>query len=157
MAPAPEAIRQGDIPGVRLRCRRLLAWPPEEVWDWLVEPPKLVRWLALEAAVEGERETLLLTGRGETAPEGARRERGRTLAIDPPRLWRLAFEELDAGWPVATRLVVKLHRLPPGSEIDLVQEGFHRLPPAVALTAWDESRRRWRRALDRLAAIFGAP
>src|SRR3954471_3760463 len=108
----PEAIREGDIPGVQLRCRQPLPLPPREAWSWLVESARLVRWLAEEAVVEpGPQGSLLLAGPGtgdagkvETGePAGPWRERGRTLIWTPPGLWVLAFERLDAGWTAATR------------------------------------------------------
>jgi len=137
-----EAIRQGDIPGVQLRRRQELAVSPEEAWRWLTEPDRLALWLAERAEVEGEE--LRLAGSGW-------RERGRTLETVPPKLWVLAFERLDAGWPAATRLTIRLHPAPRGSEVDVLQDGFQRLPLSVCLTVWETYRRRWRDALARLA------
>ena len=139
-----EAIRQGDIPGVQLRRRQALAVPPEEAWRWLSEPDRLARWLAAQAEMaNGE---LLLTGEGF-------RERGRTLEIVPPKLWVLAFERLDSGWSSATRLTLRVHALPSGSEVDVLQDGFQRLPLSTCLTIWETYRRRWREALSRLAEV----
>src|SRR5215472_9129325 len=101
----PEAIREGDIPGVQLRRRQPLPLPPREAWSWLSEGARLERWLAGEATVEaGPQGSLRLTGWGRGTGEegeaeaGARswRERGRTLVWTPPGLWVLAFERLDA-------------------------------------------------------------
>ena len=143
----PEAIRQGDIPGVQLRRRQDLPLPPAEAWRWLVEPDLLARWLAREAEVsEGE---LQLRGEWEASTW---RERGRTIEQVPPRLWVLAFERLDAGWTAATRLTLRIHPHPAGSEIDVLQDGFQHLPLSIGLTVWETYRRRWRDALARLAA-----
>ena len=148
-----EAIREGDIPGVQLRRRQGLAVSPEEAWRWLVEPAKLALWLADEAEVEEG--TLLL--RGETSridlPAGPWRERGRTLEMIPPETWVLAFERLDAGWSAATRLTLRLHPASDGCEIDVLQEGFQRLPLSWGLTVWESYRARWRTALARLAKV----
>lgn len=145
-----EAIREGDIPGVQLRRRQALALPPEEAWRWLVEPALLARWLADEAEVElGVRGGLRLAGQDGGA---ARRERGTTVEYAPPRLWVLAFERLDAGWGAATRLALAVHPHAEGAEVDVLQEGFQRLPMSLCLTAWERYRRRWREALERLAA-----
>jgi uncharacterized protein YndB with AHSA1/START domain len=154
----PELIRQGDIPGVQLRRRQNLALTPEEAWRWLVEPAKLALWLAREATVvEGPSGSLELTGTGEPEePEmpGQERsqERGRTIEFLPPRLWVLSFEKVGAGWPAATRLTMRLHRAPGGSEIDVLQDGFQRLPLSAGLTIWEAYRLRWKNALARLAA-----
>jgi uncharacterized protein YndB with AHSA1/START domain len=139
-----EAIRQGDIPGVQLRRRQALAVSAEEAWRWLSEPDRLALWLADRAELEeGE---LLLTGESF-------RERGRTIEIVSPKLWVLAFERLDSGWSSATRLALHVHPLPSGSEIDVLQDGFQRLPLSTCLTIWETYRRRWRDALSKLAEV----
>jgi uncharacterized protein YndB with AHSA1/START domain len=151
----PEPIRQGDIPGVQLRRRQDVGLPPEEVWRWLVEPDRLTLWLAREAnVVAGPGGALELAGTGdpeETEPSSWC-ERGRTVEIAPPKLWVLSFERLDAGWPAATRLTIRVHRVPGGSQVDVLQDGFHRLPLSTGLTVWESYRLRWKNALARLAA-----
>ncbi len=140
----PEAIREGDIPGVQLRCRQALPISSAEAWAWLVEGAKLALWLADEATVEpGPQGSLALSGAG-------RRERGKTLVWAPPRQWVLAFEHLDAGWTAPTRLTLAVHPSPEGAEIDVLQHGFQRLPLSIGLTVWEAYRRRWRTALARL-------
>ena len=139
-----EAIRQGDIPGVQLRRRQALAVSADEAWRWLSEPDRLALWLADRAELaEGE---ITLTGEGY-------RERGRTIEIVPPKLWVLAFERLDSGWTSATRLTLRVHPLAPGSEVDVLQDGFQRLPLSNCLTIWETYRRRWRDALTKLAEV----
>jgi len=139
-----EAIRQGDIPGVQLRRRQALAVSAEEAWRWLSEPDRMALWLAEQAQVaEGE---ITLTGEDY-------RERGRTIEIVPPKLWVLAFERLDSGWTSATRLTLRVHPLASGSEVDVLQDGFQRLPLSACLTIWETYRRRWRDALSRLAEV----
>jgi uncharacterized protein YndB with AHSA1/START domain len=150
-----EAIRQGDIPGVQLRRRQALPLAVEDAWRWLVEPARLARWLADEAAVgDDPRGVLRLSGRGEDGLPLV--ERGRTVEIVPPRLWVLSFEQVDSGWPAATRLTLRLHPIPPGCELDVLQDGFQRLPLSIGLTVWESYRRRWRSALERLAAAVAA-
>jgi uncharacterized protein YndB with AHSA1/START domain len=139
-----EAIRQGDIPGVQLRRRQSLAVPPEEAWRWLTEPDRLALWLAERA--EGTAEEVRLSG-----PDGE--ERARILETVPPKLRILAFEKLGAGWPAATRLILRVHPAGPGCEVDVLQDGFQRLPLSVCLTVWEAYRRRWRDALARLADV----
>jgi len=156
----PEAIREGDIPGVQLRRRQRLAVPREEAWTWLAEPHKLTRWLADEAEVEaGPAGSLLLRGSSPRVdpPPAPWRERGRTVEIASPELWVLAFERLDAGWTAATRLTLRLHAIPGGSELDVLQHGFQRLPLSLGLTIWESYRIRWRTALARLAAAMEKP
>ena len=143
----PEAIREGDIPGVQLRCRQPLSLSSAEAWGWLTEGAKLAAWLADEAIVEpGPQGSLQLTSAG-------RRERGRTLAWAPPRQWVLAFEHLDASWTAPTRLTLAVHShptVPDVAELDVLQHGFQRLPLSIGLTVWEDYRRRWRAALARL-------
>ena len=145
-----EPIRQGDIPGVQLRRRQDLTLSPDEAWRWLVEPEKLALWLAREAEVDpgpggGIR---LLSGE-----EPGCREQGKTVELAPPGLWVLSFERLDCGWPAATRLTLRLHAAPAGSQVDVLQDGFQRLPLSACLTVWETYRLRWREALTRLAAV----
>jgi hypothetical protein len=89
----------------------------------------------------------------ETVDEdGSRlREAGTTLDRDRPRLWSLAFQQTDAGWPVATRLTFELLPHADGCELSVLQEGFEHLPLSECLTIWEAYRRRWREALARLA------
>jgi uncharacterized protein YndB with AHSA1/START domain len=139
-----EAIREGDIPGVQLRRRQELTLPPAEAWRWLAEPEKLALWLAVEVEA----------GPGELRLRGAEptfEERGRTLEQAPPHLWVLSFERLDAHWPAATRLTLRLHETPGGSQLDVLQDGFQRLPLSLCLTVWEAYRLRWKQALARLA------
>jgi uncharacterized protein YndB with AHSA1/START domain len=139
-----EAIRQGDIPGVQLRRRQALAVPPEEAWRWLTEPDRLALWLA--ERVESDDEEVRLSG-----PAGE--ERARTLESSPPGLRILAFEKLGEGWPAATRLTFRVHPAGSGCEVDVLQDGFQRLPLSSCLTIWEAYRRRWRDALARLAEV----
>src|SRR6185295_6872662 len=150
-----EAIREGDIPGVQLRRRQRLALTREEAWRWLVEPARLALWLAEEAEIDEA--GLLLRGESPRVdpPAGPWRERGRTVEMIPPEVWVLAFERLDAGWSASTRLTLRLHSTPVGCEIDVLQQGFQRLPLSVGLTVWESYRLRWRTALARLAEVAG--
>ncbi len=140
-----EAIRQGDIPGVQLRRRQALAVPPDEAWRWLTEPDRLSLWLAERAEVVGKEVRL-------SGPDGE--ERARVLESVPPWLRILAFEKPGAGWMAATRLTVRMHPAgPAGCEVDVLQDGFQRLPLSICLTVWEAYRRRWREALERLAQV----
>jgi uncharacterized protein YndB with AHSA1/START domain len=123
-----EAIRQGDIPGVQLRRRQALPWGCDEAWAWLTEPERLERWLP---AAEGERR--------------------RTLETASPHRVVLAWEE--AGWPAPTRVTLQLHPAAAGCELDVLHQGFERLPLSACLTVWEAYRRRWREALARLAIV----
>jgi uncharacterized protein YndB with AHSA1/START domain len=150
----PEPIRQGDIPGVQLRRRQGLPVAPEEAWRWLVEPERLARWLAREAEVSEAGLQLQGTGAAGEPEPSPWREQGRTLERVPPTLWVLAFERLDAGWPAATRLTLRIHRTAAGSEVDVLQDGFQHLPLSICLTVWEAYRHRWRDALARLASAL---
>ncbi len=143
-----EAIRQGDIPGVQLRCRQVLPAPAATAWRWLTEPRLLASW-AGRASLEGGLEGTLELAVEET--DGPVREGGRTLELVPGELWVLAFERLDDGWETATRLTFELTRSGESCELSVLQEGFEHLPLSRCLTIWESYRRRWRRALALLA------
>ena len=144
-----EGIRQGDIPGVQLRRRQDLPLAPADAWRWLTDPEKLTHWLASEAEVDPGPTGGLRLRTGDPPC----REHGKTLELVPPGLWVLSFERLDAGWPTATRLTLRLHTAPGGSQIDILQDGFQRLPLSIGLTVWEAYRLRWREALARLAVV----
>lgn len=149
----PEAIRQGDIPGVQLRCRQVLPATPETAWRWLVEADKLRRWAADRAQVEaGEQGGIVLATDGEQGVE--LEERGRTLELAPPRRWVLSFRREEAGWTAATRLVLEIRPAAGGCELSVLQHGFQHLPLSECMTIWEFYRRRWRRAVERLAAAM---
>ena len=148
-----EAIRQGDIPGVQLRCRQPLAAPPATVWRWLTEPDLLASWAGRARLAGGPEGGLEL----DLEEEGAAvRERGRTLELVPLQRWALAFERLDDGWETATRLTLELTPRGGGCELSVLQQGFEHLPLSRCLTIWEAYRRRWREALARLAAALEA-
>ena len=143
-----EEIRQGDIPGVQLRCRQPLGVPAATAWRWLTEPAQLASWAGrarLEGGAEG---TLELEREGR---DGVVLERGRTLELAPEKRWVLAFERLDDGWETATRLTFELTDQGGGCELSVLQQGFEHLPLSRCLTIWESYRRRWRKALAALA------
>jgi uncharacterized protein YndB with AHSA1/START domain len=145
-----EAIRQGDIPGVQLRYRQRLELSVDAAWRWLTEPALLERWAAQRAEVDlGDSGSLLLERSGT---DGPRLERGDTLEIVPPRRWSLAFRRLDDNWRAATRLTWQLAPIGDGCELDVFQEGFEHLSLSTGLTVWEEYRRRWRAAAERLVS-----
>lgn len=143
-----EAIRQGDIPGVQLRCRHELAAPVSVAWRWLTEPALLARWAGRARLEGGPEGTLEIASEGS---QGPRRERGRTLELVPEQRWVLAFERLDDGWETSTRLTFELTAHPQGCELSVLQQGFEHLPLSRCLTIWESYRRRWRKALVLLA------
>ena len=139
----PEPIRQGDIPGVQLRCRKSLPIDSETAWGWLTEPERLTRWLATSARIDPGPPIVLHL---ETADKKSDRlrELGTTLDRDRPRLWSLAFQQPDANWPVATRLTFELFPQTHGCELSILQEGFEHLPLCDCLTIWEAYRTKWR-------------
>ncbi len=147
-----EQIRRGDIPGVQLRCRQPLPVPVDEAWRWLTEEPLLARWAGRARVAAGPGGGIEL----EAETDGERlAERGRTLELEPPRLWVLAFERLEDGWPTATRLSLELTPAGAGCELSVLQQGFEHLPLSRCLSLWELYRRRWRGALAALAAASG--
>jgi uncharacterized protein YndB with AHSA1/START domain len=147
-----EPIRQGDIPGVQLRCRRTLPGDLETVWSCWTDASLLRRWLADQLEVQSAGQTML----AEWGPADGEAARVRFEAIGQQWPVRLVFDllEMDAGWPVATRLTVELERRDDGSEISVLQQGFAHLPLSECLTIWERYRRCWRAALERLARLL---
>ena len=148
-----EQIRQGDIPGVQLRYRHLLAAPVQEAWAWLTEIERQSLWLAARAELEsGSQGALLLES---TDPAGNRqRERLVSVTTDPHRKWVLDLQNLDGTWPVSTRVTFELTAALDGTEISVLQTGFAHLPLSDCLTIWETYRRRWRTALTTLADLL---
>jgi uncharacterized protein YndB with AHSA1/START domain len=148
----PEAIRQGDIPGVQLRRRRELPVGVEEAWRWLTEPAALARWAAARVEVEpGATGGLRLA-----STDAGWDEAGETVEWRPPECWVLAFRRPADGWPAATRLVLELAPRANGCELSVLQQGFERLPLSDGLTVWEAYRRRWEVSLERLASALAA-
>lgn len=152
----PDAIREGDIPGVQLRWRRTLPAAVEEVWPWLVESERLARWVGRDAelstgAAEWGLEIATVDRRGRQ-----QRERWRSLESAPPRRRVDALQRLDAGWDAATRVTLELAPTEGGCEIMVFQQGFEQLSFSICLTEWERFRRRWRWAFERLAERLGA-
>jgi hypothetical protein len=143
-------IRQGDIPGVQLRCDRELPIPGWELWAWLTRTDRLERWLAESAWIEGDE--LRLESHFEAQPL---RELGRTIHRVEDRLWVLAFERLDDNWKMATELRLEVFDGQP-ARLSVLQRGFERLSLSHCLSVWEFYRRRWRAALDRLAGELPA-
>jgi uncharacterized protein YndB with AHSA1/START domain len=124
----------------------------EEAWRWLTEQDLLRRWLGEAEAEAGDRGRLSIGAwGGREGPPAA----GRTREFTPPTRWVLTFGE--ASWTAATDLEIELIPRPGGCEVSVLQRGFERLPLSTCLTVWEAYRRRWRAALDRLAATAGRP
>lgn len=125
--------------------------PPEAVWEFLVDPQKMTRWMGQTATLEPEVGGLYRVGviPGHTA-------RGTVVELDPPR--RLVFswgwEPGEDGEPAAA---------PPGSttvEINLVADGdgtrltfVHRDLPTRASA--DSHTAGWEHYLARLVVAAG--
>ncbi len=149
-----EAIRQGDIPGVQLRCRRALAVSRAEVWRRLTEPRELETWLCdsaeMSAVAGGEFRWL-----GCHGLEDGSSEEGAIVAVEPGRRWVASVRQ--PGWSTATRLRIDLEPTDDGCEISVLQNGFEHLPLSISLTVWELYRRRWRTALERFAKSLRPP
>lgn len=148
-----EDIRQGDIPGVQLRCRRTLPVSVEVAWFWLTKADRLRCWIGEEARVELRSDGVL--GVESLGEDGAvLREEARSIEVSRPQRWVLALKRQDAGWPVATHLTMELRSDPAGCELSVLQQGFEHLPLSECLTIWEAYRRRWRAALARLELVL---
>ena len=145
-----EAIRQGDIPGVQLRCREALMVDAATAWEHLIEPRHLEDWLCRQAVMtavpESEFEWRGCTELGEDSVE-----QGTILAAEPPRL--LVATLRQPAWTVVTRLEIEIVADGQTCEISVLQRGFEHLPLSLGLTVWETYRRRWSAALERLERL----
>lgn len=148
-----EAIRQGDIPGVQLRRRvDVPGVTPSEVWPFWIGADGLNAWLCDRARVEPG-PALVLRLDSDRPGGSVRREYAEVVESLEPRRLVLGFRQLDAGWTAATKVTVELAPGHGGCHVMVFQEGFQQLPLSLGLTAWEESRARWARALERLARV----
>ena len=151
-------IREGDIPGIQLRVRRPLRIDRDQAWRWLTEPGRVERWLADRAEIEpGEHGRLVLERASARTGERVI-EIGRTERWNAGRSWALSFRRDDPRWEAPTRLELSVLDAGDGPLIDVFHAGFHRLAMSACLTIWEEYRRHWRQALERLDQVSaGAP
>jgi uncharacterized protein YndB with AHSA1/START domain len=149
-----EAIRQGDIPGVQLRCRQAFALAPEAAWPYLVEAGKLEQWLCERVRADEAPQSRRAWWEGAFDLEPGETEAVVTVACEPPR--RLIVALSQPGWKAATRLEFELLERAEGCELSVLQNGFEHLPLSQSLTLWELYRRRWRAALGRLSGLVRA-
>jgi uncharacterized protein YndB with AHSA1/START domain len=123
------------------------------VWDCLLRPELLERWLCDSAAMSGE-EGGEFEWRGATGLGPECIERGQVLRAEPPRRLRLSLRQ--PAWPARTRLDLELEAVADGCELSVLQHGFEHLPLSDSLTVWEAYRDRWDAALARLARAVEA-
>jgi uncharacterized protein YndB with AHSA1/START domain len=150
----PEAIRQGDIPGVQLRRRVALSRPAAVVWNCLLRAELVERWLCAAAHMPVDAGGgFEWRGAEELGEECV--EHGELLRSEPCR--RLVLSLRQPGWPAQTRLELELAGdADDGCELSVLQHGFEHLPLSDSLTVWETYRDRWRGALTRLAGLVDA-
>ena len=143
-------IREGDIPGIQLRARRRLAIDRAEAWRWLTERDRLERWLADRVEVDaGPRGGLRLerdTAAGPVVETGQDRADRSAARRGPSRFARRT--SVGRRRPGSS---CRCSMPSGGCDLDVLQTGFHLLAMSSCLTIWEEYRRRWRDALERLA------
>jgi uncharacterized protein YndB with AHSA1/START domain len=105
-APALRDGRRTEVDGhPALRFERLLAHPPEEVWQALVTPEAIFRWLQARATFEpgtGGRLELHFAHADHTMV-------GKILAFDPPRRLEYTWPERHDGGDSAVRFELEPH------------------------------------------------
>lgn len=150
-----EAIRQGDIPGVQLRRRGVVPGSSRDVvWPFLVDADKLSLWLCGRAQV-GEGAGAVFRLETDLDDGGLRSEFLEVVERLEGEQLVLGFRQLDVGWTAATKVTLALSEREEGCGVMVFQEGFQQLPLSAGLTAWEHSRARWSRALDRLSRVAG--
>lgn len=151
-----EAIRQGDIPGVQLRRRVEVAGAsPAAIWPYWTGAQLLEAWLCDRARVEPGPPIVWRLESGDPPGPVCREYAEFFERIEGLRLV-FGLRRLDAGWTSATKVTVELAAGAEGCQVMVFQEGFQQLPLSIGMTAWEESRSRWSRALERLAGLAGA-
>lgn len=107
----------------RLRLRRLLPAPPEQVWHALTSPDALAAWFWPESFGTQARTDLRVGGEYRIAAAAAGMAvSGSYLEIEPPD--RLAFTWRWDGEPGETLVTVRLTAAGPDTELVLTHEGF---------------------------------
>jgi uncharacterized protein YndB with AHSA1/START domain len=131
----PKALRDGrriEVDGhPALRFERRLAKPAAAVWNALVEPEALKRWLQAEATIDphiGGRFHLILGG-------GSSHMKGEVLRWEPPRVLEYTWPETSAGADSTVRFevfddgagsrLVLTHILPDGGDLADFASGWH--------------------------------
>lgn len=123
-----------------------IAARPQTVWEFLVDPAKVVRWMGLTAIVDARPggEYRIEVTRGNVAS-------GELLEIDPP--WRLVWTwgwDPESSSPVPPGSTLVEFDLLPDRDGTLLRLAHRRLPdPASAASHADG----WTHYLDRLAAV----
>jgi hypothetical protein len=145
-----EAIRQGDIPGVQVRCRQRVDVPAETAWCWLTEVKFLECWIATTVVGDvGEGGRLLLSGFDEQ--DRNLQENVEFVELLAPRRCILQLTQANEKWNAVTKVSFEIIPGEGGCEVSVFHEGFEYLSLSECLTYWEFYRRRWRGALDRLA------
>jgi uncharacterized protein YndB with AHSA1/START domain len=105
-APALRDGRRAEVDGhPALRFERLLAHPPQAVWNALITPEAISRWLQARATFEPR-----LGGRVELRFEHADHTMvGEVLAFDPPRRVEYTWPERHAGGDSVVRFDLEPH------------------------------------------------
>jgi uncharacterized protein YndB with AHSA1/START domain len=136
------AVGQTAAAGYRVGVQRSVAAAPKQVWELITSRPDL--WLGEGTCAvfdEGERY--------EVPPgDGAPGASGEIRVVKPGDRLRITWQ--PQGWPAAATLQLTL--LPSTSRKTAVHAHMEKLPDAGAL---DAMRKRWREALERIAAAAG--
>jgi len=146
---AGDAHRWGD--GLPIVLRAPLARAASDVWPLLATPAGLEKWLA---GAE----------RFDPAPGGAFRfisrfkgaevvEEGEVLAVDPERFVTLSWNWVGQGWPVPTRVELRLEPDPTGTALVIAHSGFDALPAEQRLAARVNYAAAWRDVMHDLKRL----
>ena len=140
-----------------LRLERLIASPPEILFELFVRPDELVKWWApdgyeavvdtLDARPGGRWRTRLRRSDG-----GAIAASGVYSIVEPPRrlVFSWAWEDASGARGHETEVSVDFEPAPGGTRIVLVQQRFE------TRQARDNHDRGWSASCDRIAKLIGA-
>lgn len=94
--------------------------PPGAVWHWMATEAALRRWISSNLEID-----LRVGGAYRfLGPDGKTWISGKVLELQPERSLILSWLEEGSGWVNPARLVIRLSRMPTGTLVTVIHDGF---------------------------------
>ena len=127
---------------------------PGQVWRWFATQEALRCWISPNIQID-----LRIGGKYRfLGPDDQTWVSGTVLDLVPEEKLILSWLEEDSGWQQPARLVIALARIPAGTRVTLIHDGFE----AIGRSDWTETVQDYERGadahrvLDRLADLVSA-